>query len=68
MDKVKLSFTLNGRKNTFFRRFDLFGKPLITTNVNSARNVKESDVSNILKKLINEYGKDNIKDVKPIKG
>lgn len=68
MDKVKLKFTLKGRKDTYFRRFDLFGKPLTTTNVNSAKSVKESDVKTILKKLIIEYGKDNIKDLAIFKG
>lgn len=67
MDKVKLEFTFKGRKNTYFRRIDLFGKPLITTNVNSAKLIKESEVPAILKKMIKEYGKDNITDIKPIK-
>ena len=67
MDKVKLEFTFKGRKNTYFRRIDLFGNPLITTNVNSAKLIKESEVPAILKKMIKEYGKDNITDIKPIK-
>lgn len=67
MDKIKLEFTFKGRKNTYFRRIDLFGKPLITTNVNSAKLIKESEVPTILKKMIKEYGKDNITDIKPIK-
>lgn len=68
MNKVKLEFTLNNRRNTYFRRFDLYGKPLITTNVNSARTIKESDISQVIKRLMIEYGKDNVKDIKPIKG
>ena len=67
MDKIKLEFTFKGRKNTYIRRIDLFGKPLITTNVNSAKLIKESEVPTILKKMIKEYGKDNITDIKPIK-
>jgi hypothetical protein len=67
MSKVKLEFTFKGRKNTYFRRIDVFGKPLVTTNVNSAKLIKEGDVSAILKKMIMEYGKESITDVKPIK-
>lgn len=67
MDKIKLEFTFKGRKNTYFRRIDLFGKPLITTNVNSAKLIKESEIPAILKKMIKEYGKENITDIKPIK-
>jgi hypothetical protein len=67
MSKVKLEFTFKGRKNTYFRRMDIFGKPLITTNVNSAKLIKEGDVLAILKKMIMEYGKESITDVKPIK-
>jgi len=44
MGKAILEFTLNGRKHTYFRRTDLYGKPLTTTNKNSARHVKESDI------------------------
>lgn len=68
MDKVILEFTLNGRKNTYFRRIDIFNKPLTTTNINSAKNIKESEVKNIIKLLIMQYGKNNIKDIKQIKG
>ena len=67
MSKVKLEFTFKGRKNTYFRRIDVFGKPLVTTNVNSAKLIKEGDVLAILKKMIMEYGKESITDVKPIK-
>jgi hypothetical protein len=68
MDKVKLEFTLNGRKNTYLRRFDMYGKPLTTTNINSAKGIKENDIKNIIIKLYKEYGKDNVKDVNIIKG
>ena len=67
MNKVKLSFTLNGRKNTYLRRMDIYGKPLTTTNINSARSIKENEVPQYIKRLIKEYGKDNIKDVNVIK-
>lgn len=67
MNKVKLGFTLNGRKNTYFRRMDIYGKPLTTTNINSARSIKENEVPQYIKRLIKEYGKDNIKDVNVIK-
>lgn len=68
MDKVKLSFTLNGRKNTYLRRMDIYGKPLTTTNINSARAVKENEVPQYIKKLYLEYGKENVQDITPIKG
>ena len=67
MNKVKLSFTLNGRKNTYLRRMDIYGKPLTTTNINSARSIKENEVPQYIKRIIKEYGKDNIKDVNVIK-
>ncbi len=66
-NKVKLEFTFKGRKNTFFRRMDVFGKPLTTTNINSAKLIKESEIPSILKSMIKEYGKESITDVKPIK-
>ena len=67
MNKVILEFTLNGRKNTYLRRIDMFGKPLTTTNKNSAKHLKESEVKNTVALLIKEYGKDNITDVNIIK-
>lgn len=68
MDKVKLEFTLNGRKKTYLRRLDMYGKPLTTTNINSARGVKENEVPQYLKILYLEYGKNNIQDINIIKG
>lgn len=68
MKKVILEFTLNGRKHTYFRRINLFGSPLTTTNIHSARKLKESEVPGIVKLLIKEYGKDNVTDVNPISG
>jgi hypothetical protein len=67
MGKAILEFTLNGRKNTYFRRTDLYGKPLTTTNKNSARHVKEPDIKGTIALLIKEYGKNNIADMNIIK-
>ena len=67
MGKAILEFTLNGRKHTYFRRKDLYGKPLTTTNKNSAKHLKESEVKNTVVLLIKEYGKDNITDMNIIK-
>jgi hypothetical protein len=68
MKKVILEFTLNGHKHTYFRRVDMFGSPVTTTNRNSARKVKESEVPGIVKLLIKEHGKNNVTDVNPISG
>jgi hypothetical protein len=46
----------------------MYGKPLTTTNINSAKGIKENDIKNIIIKLYKEYGKDNVKDVNIIKG
>ena len=67
MGKAILEFTLNGRKHTYFRRTDLSGKPLTTTNKNSARHVKESNIKSTIALLIKEYGKSNITDMNIIK-
>lgn len=67
MDKVILEFTLNGRKNTYLRRIDMYGKPLTTTNKNSAKMIKERDILGIWKLLLQEYGKQNLKDMNIIK-
>ena len=68
MNKVLLEFTLNGHKHTFFKRFDVYGDVVTTNNKQNARTIKEQDVPGVLKKLILQFGKENIKDVKPIKG
>ena len=66
--KGKIAFTLNGRKNTYFRRFDnITHKPLFTTNIYSAHIIKGNDIPNIIKETIINYGKDNVKDIKLIK-
>lgn len=67
MNRVILEFTLNGRKNTYLRRIDIYGKPLTTTNKNSAREVKEKDIPGIWTLLLKEYGKENLKDMNVIK-
>jgi len=67
MDKVILEFTLNGRKHTYYRRTDVYGKPITTTNVNNAKKVKENTTKDIVNALIKEYGKNNIEDVNIIK-
>ena len=68
MKKVILEFTLNGHKHTYFRRVDMFGSPVTTTNIHSARKVKESEVPALVKLLIQEHGKNNVTDVNPISG
>ena len=67
MDKVILEFTLNGRKETYYRRTDINGNPLTTTNKNSAKMIKSLKSKDIIKQLIIYYGKNNIKDIKQIK-
>ena len=67
MNKIILEFTLNGRKHTYYRRTDIYGKPITTTNINSAKKIKETDVKNTVKLLIKELGKDNVKDINIIK-
>ena len=67
MKKVILEFTLNGHKRTYYRRTDVFGEVVTTVNQDSARLIKENEVSGVLKKLIVKYGKENVKDVNLIK-
>jgi hypothetical protein len=67
MNKVILEFTLNGRKHTYLRRIDFYGKPLTTTNIHSAKPIKENEIKRHVNKLIMEYGKNNITDINPIK-
>jgi hypothetical protein len=66
MKRVILEFTLGGHKHTFYRRTDVFGEVVTTTNKNSAKVIKESDVPGIVKKLITRHGKENVGDVNPI--
>ena len=66
MKKVILEFTCNGHKHTFFKRLDMFGEAITTNNKDNARAVKKQDIPNLVKKLIEQYGKDNIKDINPI--
>lgn len=67
MRKVILEFTLNGRKHTYFRRLDVYGEAVTTTNKDSAHLIRESDVPGVVKALVAKYGKDNVKDINPIK-
>lgn len=54
---------MGGHKHTFYRRTNVFGEVVTTTNVNSAKVLKESDVPGIVKKLIEQHGKENVEDV-----
>lgn len=67
MKKVIVEFTLNGRKHTYYRRTDIFGKPLTTTNINSAKWIKENDTKKIVGLILKEWGKNNVKDINIIK-
>ena len=67
MKNTILSFTLNGKKNTFLRRLDTFGEPIVTNIRQMARKFNKNDIPSILRKLILKYGRGNIKDIKPIK-
>jgi len=67
MNKVILEFTCKGHKHTFFKRISAFGEAVTTNNKANARPIKEQNVPNIIKKLIIQFGKDNIKDINPIK-
>jgi hypothetical protein len=37
-----------------------------TTNKNSAKLIKESEIPTLVKKLITQYGKENVGDINPI--
>lgn len=67
MKNTILSFTLNGKKNTFLRRLDTFGEPIVTNIRQMARKFNKNDIPSILRKLILKYGRKNINDIKPIK-
>ena len=67
MKNTILSFTLNGKKNTFLRRLDTFGEPIVTNIRQMARKFNKNDIPSILRKLILKYGRESIKDIKPIK-
>lgn len=54
---------MGGHKHTFYRRTNIFGEVVTTTNVNSAKILKETDVPGIVKKLIEQHGKENVEDV-----
>lgn len=67
MKDTILSFTLNGKKQTFLRRLDAFGEPIVTNIRQMARKFNMHDIPSILGKLFRKYGKDNVKDIKPIR-
>jgi hypothetical protein len=67
MSKVILEFTLRGHKHTYYRRTNIFGEAVTTTNKNSAKQIKESDVKGVVEKLIRQFGKENVDDINPIK-
>lgn len=62
--RVMLEFTLDGHKHTFFKRIDVYGDPVATTNKLNARKVKQKDVKALIESLIKHYGKDKIADIK----
>ena len=66
MRKVILEFTLNGHKKTYYRRTNIFGEAVTTTNVASAKRLKEGEVKGIVEKLIRQFGKENVGDINPI--
>jgi hypothetical protein len=66
MRNTILEFTLNGHKHTYYRRTNIFGEVVTTTNKNSAKVIKESEVPSIIKKIITQYGKENVGDIKSI--
>jgi hypothetical protein len=66
MRKVILEFTLNGHKKTYYRRTNIFGEAVTTTNVASAKRLKEGEVKGIVEKLIKQFGKENVGDINPI--
>lgn len=64
MNNIILEFTYKGRKHTYFRRIDVYGHPVTTTNKNSAKRIKEAQIKDVTKLLIKELG---VSDVTPIK-
>ena len=63
MKHIILEFTLGGHKHTFYRRTNVFGEVVTTTNRNSAKLIKEGEVPALMKKIITQYGKENVEDV-----
>ena len=64
MEKGIIEFTLNGRKNTYLRRIDVYGKPVSTTNKTNAKKVKINETKKIIGLIIKEWGENNVKDIK----
>ena len=67
MNRGILEFKLNNKKVNYFRRLDVYGKPIITTIKNNAKIIKETNVKDIIKALLITYGKNNINNTKFIK-
>lgn len=58
-----LKMTLGNKRNMFLRRIDAYGKPILTNIQEMARKFHKKDVPSIIRKIINTYGKDNVKDI-----
>lgn len=67
MNKVILEFTYKGRKHTYLRRIGLDGDIVTTTNVHSAKRIKESDAKELIKTIYMKLGTDNVKSIRVIK-
>lgn len=67
MNKVILEFTYKGRKHTYLRRIGMYGDVVTTTNVNSAKRIKEKDAKDAIAQIFIKLGKDNVDNVKVIK-
>lgn len=66
--KVILEFTYKGRKHTFLRRIGIYGDVLTTTNVNSAKRLKQKHVKEAIRTLISKLGEENVRDIKVLEG
>ena len=51
----------------FLRRMDMFGSPVITSIKKMARKFNKNELPSIIISLYKTYGKNNIKDINPIK-
>lgn len=59
--KAPLEVTLNGHKHTYFRRWDMFGAPVMTHNKKDAKPITQDEMKTVIAKLILMHGKENIK-------
>jgi len=62
--KAPLEVTLNGHKHTYFRRWDMFGMPVMTHNKKDAKPITEDEMKTVIAKLILINGKDNVQPPK----